>query len=240
MLKLMIVGRRRGGMTLRQCHSYMRDVHGAAVVRFIGGQPHLAPRRYIQNHVFDGCFRGPDGGADTFAAARDFVTQVWFDDPAQATAAMSAPFYRETLQPDEDRFVDQASVVKLPVAEREVLGRGGRDGASKVFVMLRAAPGVTLDDLAAASTPVWRRLLEEESLGIECVVRNQVLARPGVPAPSVDLVDEVWLSNDDAALGLGERWLALAADEPLAAMLAPGSVVVLTARQHVLFAGAAA
>lgn len=240
MIKLMIVGRRRGGMTLRQCHWYMRDVHGAAVVRFIGEQPHLAPRRYIQNHVFDGCFRVPEDRTDTFAGARDFITQVWFDDPAQAAAAMSAPFYRETLQPDEDRFVDQASVDKLPVVEREVFGRGGRDGAGKVFVMLRAAPGVTQDDLAAASAPVWRRLLEEESLGIECVVRNQVLARPGVPAPSVDLVDEVWLPDDDATRSLGERWLALAAGQELASMLVPGSVVVLMARQHVLFAGAAA
>jgi vanillate O-demethylase ferredoxin subunit len=240
MIKLMIVGRRRGGMTLRQCHSYMRDVHAAAVLRFIGEQPHLAPRRYIQNHVFDGCFGGPDDGADIFAGARDFVTQVWFDDPAQAAAAMSAPFYRETLQPDEDRFVDQASVVKLPVVEREVFGRGGRDGAGKVFVMLRAAPGVMPDDLAVASAPVWRRLLEEADLGIECVVRNQVLARHGVPAPSVDLADEVWLPDDDAARSVGERWLALAAGQELGSMLAPGSVVVLMARQHVLFAGAAA
>ena len=240
MIKLIIIGRRRGGMTLRQCHSYMRDVHGAAVVRFIGQQPHLAPRRYIQNHVFDGCFRVPDGGNDNFAAGRDFVTQVWFDDPAQAAAAMSAPFYHETLQPDEDRFVDQTSVVKLPVAEREVLGNGGRDGASKVFVMLRAAPGVTPDDLDAASAPVWRRLLEEENLGIECIVRNRVLARPGAPEATVDLVDEVWLPDDDAARGLGERWLALAADQRLASLLVPGAIVVLMARQHVMFAGAAA
>lgn len=239
MIKLMIVGRRRGGMTLRQCHSYMREVHGAAVVRFIGEQPHLAPRRYIQNHVLDGCFRVPEPEVDTFSAARDFVTQVWFDDPAQAAAAMSAPFYHETLQPDEDRFVDQSSVVKLPVAEREVLGQGGRDGASKVFVMLRAARGVTTDDLAAASAAVWRRLLEKNAPGIEVVVRNEVLTRPGAPAATVDLVDEIWLSNDEAARRLGESWIALA-DQELASLLAPGSIVVLMARQHVLFVGAAA
>lgn len=236
MIKLMIVGRRRGGMTLRQCHSYMRDVHGAAVVRFIAEQPQLAPRRYIQNHVLDGCFRVPQGEADTFAIARDFVTQVWFDDPAQAAAAISAPFYLETLQPDEDRFVDQSSVLKLSVAEREVLGHGGRDGAGKVFVMLRAARGVTTDDLAAASSVVWRRLLEQDASGIELVVRNEVLNRPGAPPATVDLVDEIWLSNDEAVRGLGESWLALA-DQELASMLAPGSIVVLMACQHVLFAG---
>ncbi|HWW73390.1 MAG TPA: EthD domain-containing protein [Duganella sp.] len=236
MIKLMIVGRRRGGMTLRQAHTYMRDVHGASVVRFIGELPHLAPRRYIQNHVFDGCFRVPDGGADTFAGARDFVTQVWFDDAAQAAAALSAPFYLDVLQPDEDRFVDQSSVVRLPVVERET--HGGGDGAAKVFVMLRAAPGVTYDDLAAASAPLWRRLLEEEGLGIARVVRNQVLVRPGTPAPTVDLVDEIWLSGDDAARGLGERWLTLASDRQLASLLSPGSTVVLMARQHVLYAGA--
>lgn len=239
MMKLMIVGRRRGGMTLQQAHTYMRDVHGAAVVRFIGEAPDLAPRRYVQNHVFDGCFRVPDGSADAFAAARDFITQVWFDNPEQAGAAMSAPFYRDCLQPDEDRFVDQSSVVKLPVAERATLGTGARDGASKVFVMLRAAHGVSQEDLAALTAPLWAQLLEDDSLGIACVVRNAVLTRPGAPAPGVDLVDEIWLADDHAARLLAERWLALATDGQLAPLLAAGSTVVLMARQHVLFAGAA-
>lgn len=239
MIKMMIVGRRRSGMTLGQAHSYMKDVHGAAVVKFIGEQPQLAPRRYVQNHVIDGSFRVPGDAGDTFAVARDFVTQVWFDDPAQAAAAMQAPFYREFLQPDEDRFVDQSSVVKLPVTELATLGGGGRDSASKLFVFHRAAAGVGGADLAGATAGVWAALLADAGNGIECVVRNAPLQRPG-PQAGVDLVDEVWLRDDEAARLLGERWLDLAGAAPLGALLAPGATLVLAVRQHVLFAGAAA
>ena len=112
MLKRMIVGRGRGGMTVAQLHCYMTDVHGAQVVACIATDPDLMPQRYVQNHVFDSSFRVPGqtaGAADPFTVSRDFVTQVWFDNPAQAAASLQAPFYKEVLQPDEDRFVDQRS-----------------------------------------------------------------------------------------------------------------------------------
>ncbi|MDY7540143.1 EthD domain-containing protein [Undibacterium sp. RTI2.1] len=258
MIKMMIVGRRRGGITLRQTHHYMKNVHGADVVQFIGKSPDLAPRRYIQNHVFENSFRVPVAfsGAmpDTLSNGRDFVTQVWFDHPEQAAAALAAPFYLEHLQPDEDRFVDQASVVKMPVIEKIKLAADANTAntaddsnkdntkiASKLFVFYRAADGVSVDELLSATDDVWQTMLADASSGIDRVTRNQTLQRPG-HAISVDLIDEVWLKDDEAALALGEHWLALSdasLPSPLSQLLVSGSTFVLMAHEHVMFAGAA-
>ena len=104
-------------MTVSQLHHYTTDVHDATVVRFIGENPEQCPKRYVQNHVFDSATFVPNGSADSFTSSRDFVTQVWFDSPMQAKAAIEAPLYLEHLRPDEDNLVDQSSAVKLLVSE---------------------------------------------------------------------------------------------------------------------------
>lgn len=242
MLKLMIVGRRRGGMTVAQLHRYMVDVHGAMVLRHIAASPQLTPQRYVQNHVFDGSFRTPDptrgGTPDPFTVSRDFITQVWFDNPAQAAASSQAPLYLNELQPDEDNFVDQASVVKMPVIAQPVYEAAHPAGCSKLFVFHRRAEGVSTDDLAASTLAQWQPLLADAALRIDRLVRNVALARPGEPA-AADLVDEVWLADDAAARALGERWQALAEAPALAPLLAPRTSFGLLATELVLHAGAA-
>jgi hypothetical protein len=240
MMKLMIVGRRRGGMTVAQLHRYMLDVHGAMVVRAIGEHPHLTPQRYVQNHVFDGSTRVPGAltaAPDPFSASLDFVTQVWFNNPAQAKASVEAAFYKEHLQPDEDRFVDQPSVVKLPVVEQPVFGPRVARGRSKLFVFHQGAPGIAVDALAAQTAALWEPMLADAKLGIERLVRNRGLVRPGETAPA-DLVDEVWLADDASSRILAQHWQALLDDQRLPALHAPGSGFVLLAHEHVLFAGA--
>ena len=239
MVKMMIVGRRRGGMTVAQHHRYMKHEHGQSVVNFIAEQPEMAPRRYVQNHVFDGSFRVPGATPDHFAVSRDFVTQVWFDSPAQAAAATQAPFYREQLQPDEDRFVDQASVAKLPVLEHHRMGDRCTVGHHKLFVFHQAVQGVSPDALAEVTLKLWQPLFADGNNGIEQVVQNRVLNRPAQSA-TVDVVDEVWLSGEDATRKICERWHALATeDKNLSPLLVPGSAFVLMAHEHVMFAGAA-
>jgi vanillate O-demethylase ferredoxin subunit len=243
MMKLMIVGRRRGGLTLAQVHRYMLEIHGAMVVRYIHERPDETPRRYVQDHVFDSSFRAAGSGAEPFTLARDFVTQVWFDNPAQAAASLQAPFYDEHLRPDEDRFVDQASVVRLAVAERELFARGAAGDGSKLFVFHRAAAGVSVDTLAAETQARWEALWADPAHGIARLVCNRVMVRPGTPPadlPGVDLVDEVWLKDEAATRALGERWLEGADAAALQPMLAPQSGFVMLARERVLFAGRAA
>lgn len=243
MLKMMIVGRRRGGMTVAQLHHYMTDVHGAQVVACIATDPELTPQRYVQNHVFDSSFRVPSATPDPFATARDFVTQVWFNDPAQAAASLQAPFYKEVLQPDEDRFVDQPSVVKLPVVPQVLHNTDLSTGDYKLFVLHQCAADVSLDTLQEATLALWRPLLASTTHGspgthgIDAVVRNRVMQRPGAAPATVDLVDEVWLSSEAATRALAAHWQAATEAAPLQALLMPGSSVVLLAHERVMFAG---
>jgi EthD domain len=242
MMKLMILGRRRGGMTLTQVHRYLLEVHGVMVVRYIHERPDETPRRYVQDHVFDSSFRPAGNDAAPFTMPRDFITHVWFDDPAQAAASLQASFYGEQLRPDEDRFVDQASVVRLTVAEHELFSGDISGDGSKLFVFHRTAAGVPVDALAAATQARWEPLFKDSAHGIARLVRNNVMVRPGTPPadlPGVDLVDEVWLKDAAAARALGARWQEGVDASALQSLLAPQSGFVMLAREHVLFAGRA-
>ena len=243
MVKLLIVGRRRGGMTVSQLHQYMTDIHGAMVVRFIGESPEQCPKRYVQNHVFDGTTRSPNGtthspngSVDPFTSSRDFVTQVWFDNPMQAKASIEAPLYLEHLQPDEENFVDHSSVVKLPVTELPIFGDATGPAAYKVFVFHQRAATASSEALAAASLAQWKSQLSSPNHGVGRVVRNIVMSRPDAPQ-NVDFIDEAWVDNEKNARGLASQWQDLATNATLRGIIAPRSCFVLLAREKVMFAG---
>lgn len=246
MAKMMIVGRRRGGMTTTELHTYMVDVHGAMVVDYIVRQPHAAPQRYVQNHAFDGTFRAGSATGDSFGLSRDFVTQVWFASPAHAKASLETAFYLDQLRPDEDRFVDQASVVQIPVAEHELLATQTTANttapasvhSTKVFVFLKRAPSVTREDFFGACQRMTKPLRvgpAAQALGISRWVHNECLSRPGTEA-LIDAIEEIWLDGEAAARSLGAELLGLA-DYALGGLVAPGSTCLLLARERVLHAG---
>ena len=236
MIKLMIVGRRRGGMTVSQLHRYMTDVHGAMVVRFIGESPEECPKRYVQNHVFDSTTLSPDGSTDPFTSSRDFVTQVWFDSPMQAKAALDAPLYRHHLQPDEDNFVDQSSVVKLPVAEQKLFDSGSADARYKVFIFHRHATQGVAADAASETLAHWQTLLARDEHGIEQWVRNTVMGPPNA-TPPINCVDEVWLKTEAAARALCVQWQVVAGTATPKPLAATTSSFTLLAYEHILFGG---
>jgi vanillate O-demethylase ferredoxin subunit len=181
----------------------MKDVHGAAVLRLITEEPGAAPSRYVQNHV-----------SASYANAgyeRDFVTQVWFDDAEHMQAALTAARYVEELQPDEDNFVDQSTVIVLPVQEKVMLAPG-TSASGKVFVLLRGDGGDFSPDL-------------ELGQGIRGLIINSVL-RPG---SQYDTVYEAWFDDRGAADAAARGWHAKAGDEAARHVL----VVV----EHVLHAG---
>ena len=234
----MIVGRRRGGMTARELHAYMTDVHGPMVVDYIERQPGAAPQCYVQNHVFDCAYRARAERHDPFALNRDFVTQVWFDNPARAEASLTTQFYLEKLRPDEARFVEQASVVQMPVLEHELLAAGSTAYSSKTFVFLKRAPSVPRDGFLAACQRVTQALRDGSTVsasGIGRWLHNECVQRPGRDAP-VDAIEEIWLASDAAARGLGAQLVTLFETE-MADLIEPGSTCLLLAHEHVLFAG---
>ena len=236
--KLMIVGRRRAGMTLAQHHHHILNVHGTMVAKYIAVHPRQAPKRYVQNRVVDGSFRQGVAAGDPFAQNRDFVTQIWFDNPADAMMSVQQPFYLEQLRPDEDRFVDQASVVKLAVKERALAAAPHQTGGIKLFSFFTKSP--TAD--AARFLQAWHECgetLARSSAGKTCLgqVQNEVLHRPGDTA-WVDAVDEFWLADLASA-----QTLALAVQSSMVApLLAAGMVsetshFSLTAEEAVLYQG---
>jgi hypothetical protein len=150
---------------------------------------------------------------------------------------MQAPFYKEVLQPDEDRFVDQPSVVRLPVAPQVLLAPNAALGEYKLFVLYRCAPGVSVDALLDATLALWQPLLASADHGVDGVVRNRVQQRPGAEPTTVDVVDEVWLSSEAAVRALATQCQAMADDARVAALLVPASSVLLLAHERVMFAG---
>ncbi len=104
MVKLVIATRRRPGMTGDEFRRYVKDVHGALVLR----DPDTVGviRRYAQNHVFDAAYGSEVYRRHPALSERDIITELWFDGPEQIGRARSTPMYRETIGPDEDNFAD--------------------------------------------------------------------------------------------------------------------------------------
>ena len=200
--KLVIVGRRRAGTTLAQHHHHILNVHGALVAKYIAADPVHAPKRYAQNRVLDGSFRKGGAAGDPFALNRDFVTQIWFDDPTQAMKSVQQPFYLTHLRPDEDRFVDQASVVKLAVREQQVSAPLDGGGTIKLFSFFSKAAAVD----SAQFLKTWRECSDALADSVDGGLRyghvqNEVLNRPGEAAP-VNALDEFWVADLDTAAAL--------------------------------------
>lgn len=234
-LKLMIVGRRRPGTTLAEHRHHIRRVHGELVVQNIAADPANAPRRYVQNPVFDGTFRAATAGAaDPFALNRDFVTQVWFPDLPSLGRARQSAFYLEKVKHDEDNFVDQASVVFMPVRERVISGAAvAANQRVKLFGFLQRAPGAAPEEFRRA----WAAAPSALGAGALRQAQNDTLPTPMGPPP-VDGIDEFWFDDEAGARAFLARWQAWVADALVRPGLAPaGRHFALLAQEDVIHAG---
>lgn len=239
-LKLMIVGRRKPGTTLAEHRHHIRRVHGELVVQNIAADPANAPRRYVQNPVFDGTFRagaGTGAGApDPFALNRDFVTQIWFPDLQSVGRARQSAFYLEKVKHDEDNFVDQASVVFMPVRERVIGGvAAAANQRVKLFGFLQRSPGAALDDFRRA----WGAAPWAAGHGARALrhAQNDTLPTPMGPPP-VDGIDEFWFDDEADARAFLPRWQAWVSEALVRPGLAPQARhFVLLAHEDVIHAG---
>ncbi len=133
--KILMAGRRRRGQTLAEHRHHMKDIHGRLVLDYIAADPENAPRRYVQNHVFDGIFPGGEGQPEPFALGPDFVTEIWTPDLAALKAGRETEFYKTHLLPDEPRMVDPERVVGIPVNE-EIVVEPDRQAPGRVKIFL--------------------------------------------------------------------------------------------------------
>jgi len=234
-LKLNIFGRRRPETTLEEHRRHIRFVHGEEVRRYIEEDPVNAPKRYVQNAVFDGTFRRSIGSEDPFRFTRDFVTQVWANDFADLERSRSTNFYQTRLRDDEDKFVDQESVVFLPCHERLITASDmTRLPSWKLFVLIQRKAGVDADDFAAA----WVGLAETTESGALAHVQNDVLPVGGTKAMPADAIDEFWFADEPEARSSASRWAQKVNSSLVEPGLAvEGSIVVLLAREDVIYPG---
>jgi vanillate O-demethylase ferredoxin subunit len=235
-LKLMVVGRRRPGTTLAEHRHHIRRVHSELVLQNIAADPGNAPRRYVQNPVFDGTFRAATGAADPFALNRDFVTQIWFPDLPSMGRARQSAFYLEHVKHDEDNFVDQANVVFMPVRERVIGGAAApANQRVKLFGFLQRAPGAAPDDFRRAwGTAPWAA---GSSASVLRYVQNDTLPTPMGPPP-VDAIDEFWFDDEAGARTFLTRWQSWVSEALVRPGLAPeGRHFVLLAHEDVIHAG---
>jgi hypothetical protein len=238
-LKLMILGRRRPGTSLVENHRHFRWVHGEMVLRYIAADPQNAPRRYVQNAVFDGQYRSSSPGSDPLALNRDFVSQIWFPDFAALARSVQTPFYLQNLKGDEDNFVDQNTVVPLTVREREVLVQHAPPaGGCKLFFCIQRTPDADPEAFRAAWLQGAAALKNWPVAGKLCrYVQNDVIAKPGTTA-LLDGIDEFWLDDEAAARSLWTQWQAWVRDTLVANGLATASGHFgLLAKEAVLYAG---
>jgi uncharacterized protein (TIGR02118 family) len=108
MFKLMLLVRRKAGMSRAEFRDYYESTHAplaAGVMRRC--------TRYVRNFVTE----EPSGPQDF-----DVITEFWFDvegSYAEASQQLSDAATRELLEADEARFMDRASMRVVVVDERE-------------------------------------------------------------------------------------------------------------------------
>lgn len=189
-IKVMMLGRRRPGQTLAENRSHMKDVHGRLVLDYMAADADNAPRRYVQNHAFDGIYAGGKGQVKVFALGLDFVTEVWFPDLPTLKASRETQFYLERLQPDEPRMVDTATVIGLPVMEEIIVAPASRDHLIKVFLTWHG------------TKPTVAALADALGASLDGVL-GQCRNTPAVPA-QIEAIDEFWWPGEAEGIAFAE------------------------------------
>ncbi|KAA3518465.1 hypothetical protein GOZ90_04095 [Agrobacterium vitis] len=218
-VKLLICGRRRLGQTLAEHRAHMKDHHGKLVLDYIADDPVKAPKRYVQNHAFDGVYFGGEPQAKALSLGVDFVTEVWAEDLADLKASRETPFYLQHLKPDEPEMVDDATLIGTPCSEEPIIPVKPTEGRVKVFLAWfgeKPHANAVLD------------VVDTASHGLLGYCRNT----PLFPGP-IGAIDEHWLPDEAAGIAFAKACRS-AINE-----LRPGDTgfSLTIAREYVLHAG---
>jgi uncharacterized protein (TIGR02118 family) len=104
MIKVMVAGRRKAGMTRDEMHRHALMVHAKLVQTCPGFWQHC--HRYVQNHIIGqvdfetGTLMNPDENE------YDVLSEFWFDSIETAMKAWSSDDYFRILKPDEQKITD--------------------------------------------------------------------------------------------------------------------------------------
>lgn len=147
MIKLVCFLRRAPGMDREAFHRHWLESHGPLIAE----EPSLARHllRYEQNHRLPQDYARDPADAPGF----DGVTVQWLASPGAFFDFVREPKYRETIAPDEARFLDRGSLQVFFTGAEEVKIDGDRDAARlKLLCLLRRRAG----DSRASFQAHWR------------------------------------------------------------------------------------
>jgi uncharacterized protein (TIGR02118 family) len=187
-IKVVIIFRRRPGMSVADFREHWRSRHAPIIARLPG------LRRYVQNTPVDA------------APPFDAVAESSFDDTQAMKDLARAPVYAEVLA-DEPRFIDRASLASL-VTEERVLKDGPAGGAKRITFVKRDAQ-VPVDAFFQRWLEDGRQFAADPAVRryAQCCCRRAIYDSGRTPA--YDGADMAWL-EPGAAAPAGAASLAVA------------------------------
>lgn len=106
MVKIIIMFKKRSGMSQKAFQAYRRDVHAPLLL----GIPEA---RLIRRFVVSYPVAAPGYPEPAF----DAVVQAWFDSVDDMQGLFTSTNFIEKVDPDHDNFIDMTSVVRLVTEE---------------------------------------------------------------------------------------------------------------------------
>jgi uncharacterized protein (TIGR02118 family) len=116
MIKVMVLVRRKSGLSAEEFYKYWRDVHGSLIKNTPEFTHHI--RRYVMNRPtsFPVSVRG-------FQPSNfDGILELWTDTPDDVAEAFSESRFTDSIDPDYGKFVDLARSEFLVVEESPIYG----------------------------------------------------------------------------------------------------------------------
>jgi uncharacterized protein (TIGR02118 family) len=221
MFKVILLHKRRPGMTVEDFQDHWRHRHGPLVAR----SPAL--RRYVQSHAL---LQGYRKGELIY----DGIDEMWFDSGESWERWRNDAAHAE-VRADHARFVDSSRAVAMAVDVHVIKGGAIPQDAVKNIEFVNRRPGMPLEPFRA----YWRNVHGPIASRIEVIRRyEQNHLRPeayaGEPAPRYDGLAITWFaSTADMKTGAATPEYAITrADEPN--FLPDGHLPIIITREHVV------
>jgi hypothetical protein len=120
MIKVIVAGRRKPGMSLDEIRQHALCVHAKLVETCPGFWQHC--HRYVQNHIigqvdFETGEMMPIGEANY-----DILSEFWFDSVETAMKAWGSDDYKRVLKPDEQNISDPDAPYLMLFMTEHVIG----------------------------------------------------------------------------------------------------------------------
>lgn len=120
MIKVLVAGKRKPGITREEMHHHALAVHAHLVKTCPGFWQYC--HRYVQNHViaqidFETGEMMPDGESEY-----DVLAEFWFDDIETAMKAWGSDDYKRMLRPDEAKIADLDAKFLMLFCNEHVIG----------------------------------------------------------------------------------------------------------------------